>query len=317
MSMPKYIGQPCTSCRNVFKEGDDIVVCPECGSPYHKDCYKLEGKCINTLLHESGSDWHPEPVIVPGVQTDKVCPNCGTHNIKEAVICVGCGRALDDNRFADPPPQYNQQNGVPQGGFNPYNTPNPEFSPFINVRTVSPDTDVDTNTVGEYTKYVGMKYFYYIPKFLKFAKQGSKVSFNIPALFFPHIWFFYRKMPLHGAIVLCLSMVTSIPTLVRYMLGDTAMILQNRNFMLFSLLCSILSWVVTIFCAVFGNYLYYKKAKSDIDRIKATNVDPVKLNYALEVRGGTSVLYVVISFIVVFAFSTIFTIALFPYMQMI
>lgn len=193
-----------------------------------------------------------------------------------------------------------------------------EMSPFINVRTVSPDTDVDSNTVGEYTKYVGVKYYYYIPKFLKFAKQGSKVSFNIPAFFFPHIWFFYRKMPLHGAIVMILSLLTSIPTLIEYFAEATGVLLvYNSGFAAFSLLCSILNWVITIFCAIFGNYLYYRKAKSDIDRIKAMNVDPVKLNYALGAKGGTSMLYVVIAFLVVFAISTVFSFMMLPYLQMV
>lgn len=317
--MSKYIAQPCTSCRNTFKEGDDIVVCPVCGSPYHKDCYKLEGKCINTLLHESGSDWHPEPVVVPGVsQAEKVCSNCGTHNAAASSFCIGCGRSLSEDRPADPPnPLYGQFNGVPTAQNDPYLGGRPEASPFINVRTVSADTVVDSNTVGEYTKYVGAKYYYYIPKFMRFAKQGGKASFNIPAFFFPHVWFFYRKMPVHGIIVLLLSMVTSIPTLMDYFVGETSAIYSNPSFMLFSALCGILSWVVTIVCAVFGNYMYYKKAKADIDRIKSMNVDPARVNYELSARGGTSMVYVLLAFVAVFVVSMAFTIVMLPYMQII
>ena len=305
MPASKYIGQPCTSCRNVFKENDEVVVCPECGSPYHKDCYKLEGKCINTLLHESGSDWHPEPVVVPGVNTDKVCPNCGTRNSNGAFFCTECGRSLSDDRPNDPPPPlYGTHNPIPQG--QQFGGVRPEASPFINVQTVSPETDVDSNTVGEYTKYVGMKYFYYIPKFLKFAKSGSKLSFNIPAFFFPQIWFFYRKMPIHGIITMILSILTSIPTLIEYAAVD-APILQTPNFSRAALLCSIVNWVITLFCAFFGNYLYYRKAKADIDRIKAHTTDPVRVNYSIETKGGTSVAYVLIAFVVVFIISMVFS----------
>lgn len=318
MSISKYIGQPCTSCRNTFKEGDDIVVCPECGSPYHKDCYKLEGKCINTLLHESGSDWHPEPVVVPGSsQTEKVCSNCGTHNAASSSFCTGCGRSLSEDRPAVPPnPTYGQFNGIPAGQTSTYAGGRPEASPFINVRTVSADTDVDSNTVGEYTKYVGVKYYYYIPKFLKFAKTGSKASFNIPAFFFPHLWFFYRKMPVHGMIVMILSVLTGLPSLIEYAVGETAPIIVSRNFMILSLICNLLSWVVTIICAVFGNYMYYKKAKSDIDRLKANTVDPVKLSYLIGAKGGTSFVYVLIAVGVVFALSTVFSIFLLTFSQL-
>lgn len=318
--MPKYIGQPCTSCRNLFKDGDEVVVCPQCGSPYHKDCYKLEGKCINTLLHESGSDWHPEPVVIPGEsRPEVVCPNCGNHNPAEALFCTSCGRSLDPGRFADPHtiPQYTPQNPAPDQQYDPYGSARPENSPFLNVHTVSADTPVDTNTVGEYTKYVGVKYYYYIPKFLKFAKQGGKASFNIPAFFFPHVWFFYRKMPIHGIIVLILSVITSIPSLIEYTLGETSALLYNSRFAAFSLFCSILSWAVTLICAIFGNYFYYKKAKADIDRIKANNVTPLHVDAAISAKGGTSMLYVLLSFVAVFAVSVAFTIVMLPYAQLI
>ena len=319
--MPKYIGQPCTSCRNIFKDSDEIVVCPQCGSPYHKDCYKLEGKCINTLLHESGSDWHPEPVIIPGAsRPETVCPNCGAHNSAEALFCTTCGRSLDAGRFADsrPAPQHTPQSAVPNQQYDPYGSARSAASPLLNVQTVSADTDVDSNTVGEYTKYVGVKYYYYIPKFLKFAKQGGKASFNVPAFFFPHVWFFYRKMPIHGIIVMILSLITSIPTLLEYFVEEAGiMFTYAPGFQVFSLLCSLLSWTVTIVCAVFGNYMYYKKAKSDIDRIKANNVTPLHVSAALEAKGGTSMLYVLLSFVAVFAISVAFTIVMMSYMMVV
>ena len=37
--MMDYKGCKCASCHKVLKEGDDIVICPECGAPYHRECY--------------------------------------------------------------------------------------------------------------------------------------------------------------------------------------------------------------------------------------------------------------------------------------
>lgn len=34
-----YRGQHCPICGKEFCDGDDIVVCPECGTPYHRECY--------------------------------------------------------------------------------------------------------------------------------------------------------------------------------------------------------------------------------------------------------------------------------------
>ena len=44
--MSRYTGEKCLICSQDFKEDDDVVVCPECGTPYHKDCYKEKGSCV-------------------------------------------------------------------------------------------------------------------------------------------------------------------------------------------------------------------------------------------------------------------------------
>ncbi len=38
--MPKYYGCPCEGCGRPLALQDDIVVCPDCGAPYHRTCYE-------------------------------------------------------------------------------------------------------------------------------------------------------------------------------------------------------------------------------------------------------------------------------------
>ena len=38
-----YMGKPCPVCSRTFREEDDIVVCPKCGAPYHRECYEEKG----------------------------------------------------------------------------------------------------------------------------------------------------------------------------------------------------------------------------------------------------------------------------------
>ena len=33
----KYTGIPCAACGKKFTAEDDVVVCPECGTPHHRD----------------------------------------------------------------------------------------------------------------------------------------------------------------------------------------------------------------------------------------------------------------------------------------
>ena len=53
----KYKGEKCFYCNEVFNDNDDVVVCPKCGTPYHRECYKQAGSCINHHLHELGESW--------------------------------------------------------------------------------------------------------------------------------------------------------------------------------------------------------------------------------------------------------------------
>ncbi|MFR9068732.1 MAG: RING finger protein [Faecalibacterium prausnitzii] len=45
--MPKYYGCPCEGCGKPLTLQDDIVVCPDCGAPYHRTCYEKMGLCIH------------------------------------------------------------------------------------------------------------------------------------------------------------------------------------------------------------------------------------------------------------------------------
>ena len=36
----RFTNEKCPVCNNTFKEDDDIAVCPECGTPHHRECYK-------------------------------------------------------------------------------------------------------------------------------------------------------------------------------------------------------------------------------------------------------------------------------------
>ena len=88
--MTDYKGNRCPVCEKTFKENDDIVVCPDCGTPYHRECWKKVGACLHEAEHAAGFEWTPDNVISGGPE-DLVCPNCGTHNPLGAKFCNHCG----------------------------------------------------------------------------------------------------------------------------------------------------------------------------------------------------------------------------------
>ncbi|MEG0116039.1 MAG: RING finger protein, partial [Hydrogenoanaerobacterium sp.] len=55
--MEKYIGICCPVCNKPFTAEDDIAVCPQCGAPHHRSCFKELGRCAFTEQHAPGNEW--------------------------------------------------------------------------------------------------------------------------------------------------------------------------------------------------------------------------------------------------------------------
>ena len=109
--MADYKGNTCPVCKQKFKEADDIVVCPDCGTPYHRECWKKVGVCVHQADHAAGFEWTPDNVISDRPD-DIVCPNCGTHNPLGAKYCNHCGVSLPDHPDNV---QYQQDHPAPGG----------------------------------------------------------------------------------------------------------------------------------------------------------------------------------------------------------
>lgn len=91
-----YKGQICDGCGKVFEENDDVVVCPECATPQHRECYNKNSACVNAHMHSEDFSWEgvggKNPV--PAVKEEKVktipCPNCGYNNPEGSERCKQC-----------------------------------------------------------------------------------------------------------------------------------------------------------------------------------------------------------------------------------
>ena len=83
--MNKYTGNTCPVCHKKFTADDDIVVCPDCGTPYHRACWPKEG-CVHAAQHGS-FEWLPDDAPAP---EEPICPNCGAWHVYHTV-CGACG----------------------------------------------------------------------------------------------------------------------------------------------------------------------------------------------------------------------------------
>ena len=49
----QFKNEKCAACGMKFFDDEDIVVCPECGAPYHRECWNRVGTCIHSAEHGS------------------------------------------------------------------------------------------------------------------------------------------------------------------------------------------------------------------------------------------------------------------------
>lgn len=217
-----YKGLKCSVCGKPFSADDDIVVCPQCGAPYHRECYAKVGKCVYADRHGTPDAWKPpQPSEENGAEV-KRCPRCGAPNLKTALFCAHCGQPLSeenepphDNSFPyqnqkqNPNEWNNAQNSAPQqGGYPP---PNGEFPPgfgfpfaFDPLGGVNPSEPIDGIPAGDVAKFVQGNTQYYIPVFMGISRFNRN-RFNFSAFFFQGIWMLYRKMYKVGAIITALQ----------------------------------------------------------------------------------------------------------------
>ena len=64
--MSKYTGFHCPICGGVFTDQDDVVVCPDCGAPHHRECWTQRGHCAYQDRHKENLEWHEDRLIQPG-----------------------------------------------------------------------------------------------------------------------------------------------------------------------------------------------------------------------------------------------------------
>jgi len=226
----KYNNYKCDSCQKQFDEKDDIVVCPECGTPQHRDCYNLKGECVNAAKHGTGYSWigehkseqHAEPERKQSESDKKdpiVCPTCGCENEPGSERCSQCGQKF--TVFGINIVERNQElekEEMKRLGESETDENQPELERLINarVRALAPGiTDEQKKerlcgqTICDTVAFIGNSAGTYVKKFRKIERENKR-TFNWGAFFFTPCWFFFRKLYKPGIIFLTISLALSI-----------------------------------------------------------------------------------------------------------
>lgn len=289
--MIDYSGQTCIVCNQVFTEQDDVVVCPECGTPYHRDCYHAVGHCINDALHQSGGSWQIEK------HQQQEAEKKAAHQAE--MEQQAAQRARDGMTDVSNAPIYDR--------FRMNNDP---------CLGLDPNEQMGDVTVKEMTSFVATNRFYYLPIFRMMKITGKKLSFNLTCLFFPQFYFANRKMWAMTLLSILLRFVIAVPSSLLVLSEQMGITFDwlNTQSTLFNMIVNVTSiadLAFSMICCLFGNYFYYRFALKKIKNIKKETKVPEQLYGNLTEAGGTSVGNIVLAAVIQLALTFTFSLALF------
>lgn len=300
--MSDFIGAKCFICGEEFTKDSDIVVCPECGTPYHRECYNKEGHCINDRLHSENGSWYDEREHEKKAEKEKkICSQCGFENHSDSDFCENCGNRISSHEISGGTRNYG---GINLGNFS------------INLDKYcgyNPDEEIDGVKISELADFVGNNTYYYLPIFKRMSETGKKISFNLTCLFFPDYYFANRKIYKLWVFALLFSFIISVPSTL-YKIADYNILsstvekinMAAESLQNFSFVCSILLYAFRICMCLFGNWIYYRYAVRKIKNIKNNKLPGEILKRKITESGGVELKNIFINFLIQMSLSFFF-----------
>lgn len=285
-------GQKCPVCGAYIFDNDDLVFCPECGAPHHRDCYEVLGHCAYADKHGTADAYNPEAEKQkaekeraekekanqgslfgdepPFEEQTTPCRFCGEPLFKDERVCHKCGR----------PQMAGGPGAAPFGAGAAF-----AFDPLGGV----PENEVIGEvTAKEIKNYVAINTQRYVPRFKGMVKE-KRNSWNWAAFLLPEAWFFYRKMYFPGIFVTILRLIASLflfpfseflgtlpieetasPMLIaRYLTNNMESILNQPVFYM-AIGGLLLNIILRIVCGLVGDKIYFKAVTEGIKSVKSS-----------------------------------------------
>lgn len=299
----KTEGVTCARCHAYLFEDDDVVYCPVCGAPHHRDCYNELAHCALEEFHGTDRQYDKLKTAqenVPARETEK--GHTG-ENAQGKITCQMCHESYDFSLNACP--NCGAPNIAKAGG---------SFVSFDFLGGVPADCDIGEGvTADEAKRLVASNTPRYIPKFAVLNKK-NRSSWNWMAFFFPCGWMLSRKMYKNGVVTGLLTVMASLLYLplsnAIYNLGFA----DNETYadvagnvlahisdigaavMIFAALGFVLNLAIRLVSAVLGDYFYKDYVVSTVKKIRAESED---MDYDYRKKGGVNLLLFLIGFMAV------------------
>ncbi len=271
-----YIGQKCGLCDEVFNNTSDVVVCPECGAPHHRECYVSAGHCAHSDKHAHDYTWSAEKSEQPGngnkPVTDQgvICPVCGSINLYGSGFCSQCGTRLvntasDSQTGEQQKPLYGSHSNGKTGEYFPGFRL--LFGTGMNNESEFPYDQYSFDGIkGDYwKKYIGKSVPFYFSAFTIMDQTGRKASFSWAAGLFPYAYFAYRRVWWASLVAVIMNIVLAIPsTILALTEMGVSSVPMTETFLVYlsyaGTACSIINFAYRILSAIFGFWVYRKNA---------------------------------------------------------
>lgn len=289
-------GQKCPICGGYLFDNDDLVFCPECGAPHHRDCYAAIGHCGLAEYHGTAEQYQ-RPKPQPEPEPDQAGASVPNPAQEQAAVrrCSSCGQTFSVREPICP------HCGAPAG---------PVVSPFGFAASYDPMGGVGKEELigdvpaADMRDYVAVNTPRYLPRFKQLNTKG-RFSWNWAAFFFPNAWFFYRKIYLPGVLFFLLTLTASglassvnliFETMPEEALKNYGTImnyfvehLSELNMLPFwiSLIGMGIGLAIRIIAGLTGDRLYRSSAISRIHRIRESD-PPIEMPLALRQAGSIS-----------------------------
>ena len=298
--MFNYNGCICDVCKQTFTPESDVVVCPECGTPHHRGCYKELGHCVNEEKHSEGFEWKA-PHIEAAPNTN-ICPKCHAKNPMDASFCENCGISLkmpNKNQGAKIP--------VPPVFPNPVNPDRNSVVPPVTPKALEGEFDgVSYKDMAIYIGQSAPQYIYHFKNLDANIKHFRPFSWS--ACLFDGFYFLYRKMWLQALLVILITSIISIPSflIMATDMGvmDSAVINSIGNLDLLVTISTVLSIAYKVFLGYWAIPQYRKTVAKSIKRIKANTSSVNEYYQMLVAKSGPvkPVLYIAVFMIAFYIF---------------
>lgn len=283
-------GKTCGVCHAYLFPEDDVVFCPVCGAPHHRECYNKIGHCALEEFHGTDSQYD---LVVAKRESEKQQSENENKNSGNYVKCLMCEEKYDNSLNSCPncsTPNFRMNDG---------------FRVYDFLGGVPADMDVGEGvTANEAKRFVFSNTGRYIPKFAA-VNEGKKTSWNWFAFLFPCSWFLSRKMYLYGILA---GILTVLPTLFSfplqsaiYSLGidinNTATLVSEIKAampqigtaaVVLSASGEFINLIFRFIVGLFGDYFYCRHAINAIKDIKENSEDKDR-DFAK--RGGVNVAF--------------------------